>query len=338
LSSIARGLLARETRFAPNEGARLVSKFLPKISLSVSDRLGFEQLAFVAAAAHHQGARFPLEEIGRAEIIPDDADDLPAIVTMGSSVRYRLNWGSRAETRMLAYPEEYASNRSHFSVRSPLGAASIGLKPGSRMPYFTIEGWMHMVEVESVSRFAPNVIPLFSFTRDAFGSDPTTIRIRLPRSYKEPAMSDRQFQLPPITITTNDASRLRLLAKSSMTRFPRVAHFLAEEIDRANVIPGQVTLPGVIRMGSRVTYRDEKTGRVREVTLVYPHEADINLNRISVLTPVGAALIGLSVGQTIEFQTPTREKRSLAVVDVSTESSAGGESFDNELASEQNKE
>ena len=151
-------------------------------------------------------------------------------------------------------------------------------------------------------------------------------------------MSDRQFQLPPITITTNDASRLRLLAKSSMTRFPRVAHFLAEEIDRANVIPGQVTLPGVVRMGSRVTYRDEKTGRVREVTLVYPHEADINLNRISVLTPVGAALIGLSVGQTIEFQTPTREKRSLAVVDVSTESSAGGESFHNELAFEQDKE
>jgi regulator of nucleoside diphosphate kinase len=151
LSSIACGLLATETRFASNEGARLVSKFLPKISQSVSDRLGFEQLAFVAAAAHHQGARFPLEEIGRAEIIPDDADDLPAIVTMGSSVRYRLNWGSRAETRMLAYPE-YASNRSHFSVRSPLGAASIGLKPGSRMPYFTIGGWMHMVEVESDSR------------------------------------------------------------------------------------------------------------------------------------------------------------------------------------------
>jgi hypothetical protein len=97
----------------------LSQKFLPKISLSVSDRRGFEQLAFIAAVAHHQGARFMLEEIGRAEIIPDDADDLPAIVTMGSSVRYRLNWGSRAEIRMLAYPEGYASNRSHFSVRSP---------------------------------------------------------------------------------------------------------------------------------------------------------------------------------------------------------------------------
>jgi regulator of nucleoside diphosphate kinase len=70
-------------------------------------------------------------------------------------------------------------------------------------------------------------------------------------------------------------------------------------------------------MGSRVTYRDETTGRVREVTLVYPEEANINLRRISILAPVGVGLIGLSVGQTIEFQTPTREKRSLTVLDVS---------------------
>ena len=145
-------------------------------------------------------------------------------------------------------------------------------------------------------------------------------------------MRDRQSQLPPIMISGDDVRRLSLLANSSMTRFPRVAHFLAREIDRARVIPGQVTLPGVVRMGSRVTYRDETTGRVREVTLVYPHEADIDRNRISVLTPVGAALIGLSAGQSIEFQTPTREKRSLTVVDVSTESGAGDGSFHNELS------
>jgi regulator of nucleoside diphosphate kinase len=130
-------------------------------------------------------------------------------------------------------------------------------------------------------------------------------------------MSYRQSQLPSIIISTDDMRRLSLLANSSMTRFPREAHFLAREIERANVVPGQVDLPNVVRMGSRVTYRDEKTGRIREVTLVYPHEADIDLNRISILTPVGAALIGLSVGQTIEFQTPTRDKRSLTVLTVS---------------------
>jgi regulator of nucleoside diphosphate kinase len=151
------------------------------------------------------------------------------------------------------------------------------------------------------------------------------IRAHRLRNRKEPAMSIPQSQLPSIMITMDDMRRLSLLANSSMTRFPRIAHFLARELDRANVVPGEVDLRGVVRMGSQVTYRDEKTGRVRKVTLVYPHEADIDLNRISVLTPVGAALIGLSVGQTIEFQTPTREKRSLTVMDVSTESSAGGD-------------
>jgi regulator of nucleoside diphosphate kinase len=143
------------------------------------------------------------------------------------------------------------------------------------------------------------------------------IRVRRPRDRKESAMSHRQSQLPPITITTGDMHRLSLLANSSMTRFPRVAHFLAREMDRASVVPEQPALQGVVRMGSQVTYRDEVTGRVREVTLVYPHEADIDLNRISILTPVGAALIGLSVGQTIEFQTPTRDKRSLTILSVS---------------------
>ena len=133
-------------------------------------------------------------------------------------------------------------------------------------------------------------------------------------------MSYRQSPQPLILITTDDVNRLTLLANASMTRFPRVADFLAREIDRANVVPGQVDLRGVVRMGSRVTYRDETTGRVREVTLVYPHEADIDQNRISVLTPIGAALIGLSIGQSIKFETPKLEMRSLTVLDVQTNS------------------
>ena len=76
-------------------------------------------------------------------------------------------------------------------------------------------------------------------------------------------------------------------------------------------------LNGTVRMGSQVRYCDDKTGEVRDVVLVYPHEADITLRRISVLTPVGAALIGLSVGQTIEFNTPGHQTRSLTILGVS---------------------
>ena len=80
---------------------------------------------------------------------------------------------------------------------------------------------------------------------------------------------------------------------------------------------GSFDLRGVVRMGSQVRYCDDKTGEVRDVVLVYPHEADITLKRVSVLTPVGAALIGLSVGQAIEFQTAGHNKLSLRVLGVS---------------------
>jgi regulator of nucleoside diphosphate kinase len=122
--------------------------------------------------------------------------------------------------------------------------------------------------------------------------------------------------LPPIAISTDEARRLSALANSSMTLFPRVASFLAREVDRANLVANDFDLRGVVRMGSRVSYRDERTDEVRDIVLVYPHEADIELKRISVLSPVGAALIGLSVGQGIEFQTPGHQTRSLTILDV----------------------
>jgi regulator of nucleoside diphosphate kinase len=69
-------------------------------------------------------------------------------------------------------------------------------------------------------------------------------------------------------------------------------------------------------MGSEVEFRDDTTGKVRRVTLAYPDAADIDAGRISVLTPIGAALIGLSVGQSIEWQTPAGGWRSLTVLGV----------------------
>ena len=126
-----------------------------------------------------------------------------------------------------------------------------------------------------------------------------------------------EIVLPPITVMEDEGRRLNALASSSAVLFPRVAHFLAREIERASVVPDNSDLRGVVRMGSRVRYSDDNTGEVRDVVLVYPHDADITLKRVSVLTPVGAALIGLSVGQGIEFQTPGHNKRSLTVLDVS---------------------
>jgi regulator of nucleoside diphosphate kinase len=125
-----------------------------------------------------------------------------------------------------------------------------------------------------------------------------------------------QAALPPIKITQDESQRLSSLANSTMNLFPRVAQFLAREVDRATVTD-EDNLQGVIRMGSKLTYRDDETGASREIVLVYPHEANIALNRVSVLTPVGAALIGLSAGQRIEFETPDKRTKGLTVLAVS---------------------
>jgi regulator of nucleoside diphosphate kinase len=122
--------------------------------------------------------------------------------------------------------------------------------------------------------------------------------------------------LPPIILTRPDCERLEQLARASMGRFPRTASYLAREVSRAQVVDNASGHQSFVCMGSTVSYRDNATGVVREVAVVYPHEADVAANKISVLTPIGAALIGLSPGQSIEWASPTGDARSLTVLTV----------------------
>ena len=123
-------------------------------------------------------------------------------------------------------------------------------------------------------------------------------------------------ELPPITISGIDFDRLSRLAELAADKAPATADFLAREVARATLAPSGFPLNGIVAMGSEVEFRDDVTGQIRVVTLVYPEDADIAASKISVLTPVGAALIGLSAGQSIEWQTPTGGWRSLSVLRV----------------------
>lgn len=123
-------------------------------------------------------------------------------------------------------------------------------------------------------------------------------------------------ELPPITVSGMDFDRLDRLAAAAAGSFPRTADFLAREIARATIAPSGFVLRGVVTMGAQVEFRDDTTDQARTVTLVYPDEADLDAGKLSVLSPVGAALIGLSVGQSIEWQTPTGGWRSLTVLHV----------------------
>jgi regulator of nucleoside diphosphate kinase len=66
-------------------------------------------------------------------------------------------------------------------------------------------------------------------------------------------------------------------------------------------------------MHSKVEYRDDVTGQTRRITLVYPDEENPDAERVSVLTHIGAALVGLSEGQSIEWQSPKGGWRGLTV-------------------------
>ncbi len=123
-------------------------------------------------------------------------------------------------------------------------------------------------------------------------------------------------KLPPISMNPADIDRLRKLADAAANKYPATSDFLAREVERAAVLPEAAACAGLVTMDSSVTFRDDVSGQVRSVKLVYPEDADVDAGRISILTPIGAALIGLSEGQTIEFQTPTGGWRALTVLTV----------------------
>ncbi|TXJ10141.1 MAG: nucleoside diphosphate kinase regulator [Afipia sp.] len=129
-------------------------------------------------------------------------------------------------------------------------------------------------------------------------------------------MSHLTPELPPISLRMCDADRLRNIAEAASDKYPQTTDFLAREIERAEILPDARMLPGLVTMDSEVMFRDDISLQERSVTLVYPEAADVDAGKISILTPIGAALIGLSVGQTIEFQTPGGRWRSLTVLKV----------------------
>jgi regulator of nucleoside diphosphate kinase len=121
---------------------------------------------------------------------------------------------------------------------------------------------------------------------------------------------------PPIAIDANHLARLAALSSLTSGPMVEVSEYLREEIDRAHVLPAEKLRPDIVNLGSRVEFRDKQTGKVQEIILVYPFDADIARRRVSVLTPVGAALLGLSVNQTISLHTRAGERRELTVLKV----------------------
>jgi regulator of nucleoside diphosphate kinase len=120
-------------------------------------------------------------------------------------------------------------------------------------------------------------------------------------------------EMPSIVVSTADQRLLTQLALDSLSRSPDVAAELLAEMERAEVV--DLVPANVVRMGSIVRFSDDE-GREKQVTLVFPGKADIGAGRISILTPIGTALIGLSEGQSIAWTTRDNRRRSLTVISV----------------------
>lgn len=128
---------------------------------------------------------------------------------------------------------------------------------------------------------------------------------------------------PPVAIDAAHVARLQGMATALLDRAPEVAERLLEEIERAELVPSETMPTDVVTIGSRVTFVDHSTQREQTVTVVFPADADIVERRISVLTPIGAALIGLKSGASIGWETRTGQTRELTVIDVGPPASAG---------------
>ena len=121
---------------------------------------------------------------------------------------------------------------------------------------------------------------------------------------------------PPITLIDNEAESLYDLALAARGKSKQAAELLLQEVDRADTFAREDLPADVVTMMSSVVFVDESTGEEHKVQLVWPKDADSANDRISVLTPIGAALIGMPRGASIDWPNRSGELRRLRIIDV----------------------
>jgi regulator of nucleoside diphosphate kinase len=142
----------------------------------------------------------------------------------------------------------------------------------------------------------------------------------------DPSGSRRLVRDAPIQITVGHMDRLRAVVERHAGGVQdAAAEMLEAELDRAQVVPENDAPREVVGMHARVLYEDVDTGERREVVLVYPEEADVRRSWISVLAPIGTALLGLSTGQPISWPVPGGRTRTIRVVSVVYPPDAAGD-------------
>ena len=112
-----------------------------------------------------------------------------------------------------------------------------------------------------------------------------------------------------IYITSKDRARLEAIGQMTEAKDRGDLADLVEELNRAIVVPAEEIPDDVITMNSRVRLLDLDRGTAVEYTLVYPAEADFANGKISIVAPIGAAMIGYREGDEIEWDVPGGRRR-----------------------------
>ena len=129
----------------------------------------------------------------------------------------------------------------------------------------------------------------------------------------DPEAGDKR---PPIVLVESEAEALTGIVLAALERSSLSAELLLEELERATIV-AQADLPhDVVTMFSHIVFGDDGTGFEHAAQLVYPKDADMAQGKLSVLTPVGAGLIGMRRGSTIDWPTRDGRFRRLRIIDV----------------------
>ncbi len=129
---------------------------------------------------------------------------------------------------------------------------------------------------------------------------------------------------PSIVVSRRDLERIEALLERMPPAQAAQYEALRGELDRAEVVEPTAVPADVVTMNSVVTFKDEGVGEELTVSLVYPSAVRVD-GTVSILAPVGSALLGLTKGQLIDWPTPDGRQRLLRVLDIAYQPEAAGD-------------
>jgi regulator of nucleoside diphosphate kinase len=128
------------------------------------------------------------------------------------------------------------------------------------------------------------------------------------------ALNDTMFARPPVYVRRSDMPELCRIAAEARESGPETALFL-EEFDRLRVVP-ETAESRFVRLECSVMYKDLRTKRQRRVRVVRPGSENQEENEVSLLSPIGAALVGLMEGAIFRWSGPDGRFRAIKVLQV----------------------